>query len=104
MNEAAIGLIGGAVGTIARVLYAALGLSGRWAILASVVLSTIAVGLYGLQAGVEWRAHAFDYFIGWADVLAIAAGSFHLLEEAPKAAMDPNGLIQKLTGTGDGKL
>ena len=72
------------------------------AIVASLVVTTLAVYLYGLQAGVIWREHIFDYFIGWADVLAVSAGAFHLIEEAPKAAADPNGFLRKLTGTGDG--
>ena len=103
MDEAAIGLIGGAVGTLARIVYAALGLSGRYAILASVGVTTVAVWLYGLQAHAVWRDVGFSYFVGWCDVLAVAAGSFHLIEEMPKAANDPGGLIQQLTGRGDGK-
>lgn len=102
MNEAAIGLIGAGVGTIARVLFMAK-LSGRAVIIIGSVASGVLTLLFGLQYGLLNAAHAFDLSIGYLDVLGIAAGAFHLIEEAPKAITNPDGLIRKMTGTGDGK-
>ena len=101
MNEAAIGLIGAGVGTIARVLMMA-GVTGRFAIVASVMAAGVLTVLFGLQYKLLNADHAFDLSIGYLDVLGIAAGSFHLLEELPKAVKNPDGIIRKMTGTGEG--
>lgn len=101
MSEVAIGLIGAGVGTIARVLYTAR-FSGRASILMAVGMTVALTLMFGLQYKLLNADHAFDLCIGGLDALGIAAGSFHLLEELPKAAANPDGIIQKITGTGDG--
>ncbi len=101
MNEAAIGLIGAGVGTIARVMVMA-HITGRIAIIAAVLAAGILTLLFGLQYDLLNAKHAFDLSIGYLDVLGIAAGSFHLLEELPKAVSNPDGIIRKMTGTGTG--
>ena len=101
MNEAAIGLIGAGVGTIARVLFMAK-LSGRAVIIIGSLAGAVLTFLFGLQYRLLDAKHAFDLTMGYLDVLGIAAGSFHLLEELPKAVANPDGIIRKMTGTGDG--
>jgi len=101
MNEAAIGLIGAGVGTVARVLFMAK-LTGRTVIIIGSLFAAVLTALFGLQYELLNAKHAFDLSIGYLDVLGIAAGSFHALEELPKAINNPDGIIRKMTGTGDG--
>ena len=100
MDEAAIGLIGGGLGTVARVLYMAR-FSGRLAIGITAVLGGVLTYLFALQYKLWNVDHAFDLAVGYLDVLAVAAGAFHLWEELPKAVNNPDGLLRKMTGTGD---
>lgn len=95
MDADAILVIGGVTGTLCRFLYNA-GMSGRLSSWAAAVVSAIAVAVWGYSAGDFTRETTWDYFAGWAAVLTVAAGAFHIMEESRGAV---NG-IKKMTGTG----
>ncbi len=79
--------IGGVVGTLSRFAVAG-GVSGKAAIWVSIAITTVAVILFGWSAGDLNRATSFGYFSLWAEVLLVAAGSFHLIEEGQKISSD----------------
>lgn len=92
MNAEAILIIGGVVGTLGKFLMMGMGLHGRWTTLAAVVVTTLAMAVWGYSHHDLSRETTWDYFAGWAATLMVAAGAFHGLEEAHK----------KMNGTGDG--
>jgi len=86
-------MVGGVVGAACRWLSNA-GLRGRWASLAALVVSVLFVFVYGYSAGNFARETAWPYLIMLVNVLGIAAGAWHGLEEAQKSGTG--------TGTGNG--
>lgn len=83
MHGDAIAAIGLVTGTLAKILYG-MGFTGRWASLASVVISVVAVAIWGYSANDFARETTWNYFSGWVATLGVAAGSFHGIEEAEK--------------------
>lgn len=101
MTAQAIAAIGGVVGGIAKVLTSA-GVSGRWATVATFSVSALVVWIWSLSNGGIHAANSWDYLMGYSDVLGIAAGAFHVIENVPvatnvvdKAALTMNNLIGK---------
>ncbi len=87
MDAAAVLMVGGVVGTLAKVLYKG-GMSGRLASWLTFGISTFVVAIWGVShEDVFVRHMIWDYFVGWADVLLIAGGAFHVIDEAPKTAV-----------------
>ncbi len=96
MDAQAILVVGGVVGTLAKVLYKA-GMSGRMASWLTFAVSTVVVGIWGFSHIEAYtRAIVWDLFTGWADVLLLAGGAFHVIEEAPKTAA-----VKAMLGTGN---
>lgn len=77
-------ILGGAVGTIARIVTAVTRLTGPWAVFACLVISTIVLAIWGYDAGTFVRDQTWEYFVAWIEINAIAAGAFHLTEEGQK--------------------
>lgn len=94
MDAGAVMAVGGVVGAIARILYAR-GLSGSLATVATFILSAVFIVLWGYShEPVYSRALVWPYVEGWAAVLVVAAGAFHIIEEAPKTSA-----FKSMTGT-----
>lgn len=97
MGSEAVLAIGGVVGAISRFLVAA-GVSGRASAIGSVLVSLVAVGVYAFSAGDFARETAFAYLATFAEVMLVAAGAFHIIENSSAASK----VVDKMTGTGSG--
>lgn len=75
--------IGGGVGTLSRVLTQA-GLHGRMASIVAALISFLFVGVRALDAGDFQQGNYLNYLLSYVETLAIAAGTFHGLNEAQK--------------------
>lgn len=93
MDATAILIVGGVVGTIAKFLVGA-GVRGVWASIMTVIVSIVTTGLWAFSKNNLTRETSFEYFAGLASVVLIAAGAFHVIENAPSA----------MKGTGDGTV
>jgi hypothetical protein len=94
MNAQAIAAIGVVVGGIAKELTAS-GLSGRWATVATFLVSAFVIWVWSISNGGIHQANAWDYLMGYSDVLGIAAGAFHIIENVPRADDAVNRLVGK---------
>lgn len=95
--------IGTAVGTLAKILVGA-GLRGRWATVATFVVTTAVVALYGYSHNNFVRETTWTYFEIWIAVLLVAAGAFHVIENVSKETISnvAGDMKRTFTGTGDG--
>lgn len=93
--------IGGVVGAIGKFMVTA-GVRGVWASLAAFIISAFAVAVYAYSANDFARETTYQYLVGFGAVLTTAGGVFHAASEAMKSAANPDGMVRRMTGTGDG--
>lgn len=84
MNADAMLVIGGAVGSLSKLLMAMLHIKGRWVALAAVGVTTLSFFVWGYSHGDFNRESSWNYYTAWIATLSIAAGAFHGAEEAVK--------------------
>lgn len=84
MNGQAIAAIGGVVGLLCKFLTSS-GLAGKWASVAAVIISAMCVTIYVYSFSLWSRQTTWDIFSGWAAILMVAAGAFHIIENAPES-------------------
>ncbi len=85
MDANAVLIIGAVVGSLAKFLSGA-GLRGVWSGLGAFVVSIVTTWVWVFSHGGFSRASAWDDFAGFASVLLIAAGAFHVIENTPATA------------------
>lgn len=93
-----IGAIGGVVGSLCRLFYNA-GLSGRSASTAAAVITTMVLAIFAYAHQNFDRNSSWDYFVAWVDIIGLAAGVFHIVENTPRGIKDA---VKTMTGTGPG--
>lgn len=106
MDATAVIAVSGAIVMLLQVLKSA-GLTGRWALVSSAVMSMVGVVVWGYSQGTYERPETWAFFSGWVAVFTSAAGVFGIVNGGAEAvtAMKgaPSALIKSLTGPGDGR-
>jgi hypothetical protein len=93
MSPEQIAGVGAIVGGLAKVAVAG-GLRGRWATVAAFVVTALVVWVFSLAGGGIHAANASSYLAAYSDVLGLAAGAFHVIENVPPATR----AVDKLVG------
>ena len=91
IDTTATALIGGVIGSLAKFITSA-GLRGGMSAVAAVLLSLAVCALYVWTHGGFAIATLWDNFVGFVNVLLIAAGAFHVLDKTP-------GVVQSMKGS-----
>lgn len=86
MNPEAEIAIGGVVGVVAKLVMYGTTLTGKYASLASILITTVVFLIWAYSHNDYTRESTWTYFVAWANVNLIAAGAFHATEEAMKKA------------------
>ena len=92
MDSNAVLVIGSVVGTFAKVL-SGLGLSSLWNALGGFLTSVLATWIWIYSHGGFNRLSAWDDFAGFASVLLVAAGAFHVIENSKDTAANVKSLV-----------
>lgn len=106
MDAQAVIAVSASVVALIQILKAT-GLTGRWALVTSAVLSAVGVALWGYSVGTFARTQTFEYFAAWIAVLTSAAGAFGIVNGGAEAVTSVKGagaaIVKSLTtGTGKG--
>jgi len=93
MDSTAIMQISGAVVVLCQ-LAKSVGVTGRFALITSSILSALGCGIWGWANGAFSRATTWDLFSGFVVVLSAAAGVFNLINSAPESVATITGGVK----------
>lgn len=97
MDAHAIGVLGGGIGSIARIA-SSMGLSGPKALMLSVALSSFATGLWVYDNSAWARGSLVDIFVGFSVLLVTVAGIFKLTDPASGALATGKSALDMVRG------